>query len=54
MSVFQTAALETGNLSQEERQRFWIEMAALGVVIVIVTGFVCWIVWMYLKNTGRI
>ena len=39
---------------QEERQRFWIEMAALGVVIVIVTGFVGWIVWMYLKNTGRI
>ena len=39
---------------QEERQRFWIEMAALGVVIVVVIGFVGWIVWMYLKNTGRI
>jgi len=39
---------------QEERRRFWFEMGALFLTISGVVAFVSWVIWMYLKNTGKL
>lgn len=39
---------------QEERQKFWIEMASIGAAMIGVIAIVGWLLWAYLKNTGRL
>jgi hypothetical protein len=39
---------------QEERRRFWLEMGGVFLAISGMVAFVSWIIWMYLKNTGKL
>ena len=39
---------------QEERQKFWIEMASIGAAVVGVVAVAAWLLWVYLENTGHI
>ena len=38
--------------AQEERRRFWLEMSAVAIAVVICFSFVAWIIWLYMKSRG--
>ena len=40
--------------AQEERRRFWLEMSALAIAIVIGFSFVLWIIWLFMKSRGMV
>ena len=37
---------------QEERQKFWVEMASIGAGVIGIVAVVSWLLWIYLENTG--
>jgi hypothetical protein len=39
---------------QEERQKFWVEMASIGAGVIGIVAVVAWLLWVYLENTGHI
>ena len=40
--------------AQEERRRFWLEMSALAIAVIVCFSFVAWIIWLYMKSRGLI
>ena len=40
--------------AQEERRRFWLEMSALAIAVIVCFSFVAWIIWLYMKSRGHI
>ena len=40
--------------AQEERRRFWLEMSALAIAVIVCFSFIAWIIWLYLKSRGLI
>ena len=38
--------------AQEERRRFWLEMSALAIAVIIGFSFIAWIIWLYMKSRG--
>ena len=40
--------------AQEERRRFWLEMSALAIAVIVCFSFIAWIIWLYMKSRGLI
>tara|TARA_B100000427_G_C15105127_1_gene418975 strand:+ start:85 stop:567 length:483 start_codon:yes stop_codon:yes gene_type:complete len=38
--------------AQEERRRFWLEMSALAIAVIVCFSFFAWIIWLYMKSRG--